>query len=225
MGRESSTTEGVQVSPIRVAVLNDYELVVMGVGSMLGAFPDRVEVVEFDLVDEIPQRQVDVALFDTYGRTDRGEERIRKLVADPRVGAVVVYTHSLPPAEVSHLLELGVRGCLSKSLTAAELVGDIEGVALGEQRVSSFPDQLPDDVTPPNPGEEWGLSYRESEVLALLTEGLRNKDIAAALFIGTETVKSHLASIFDKMRVSSRSEAVAVALRAGAFAQPVRMMR
>jgi len=63
------------------------------------------------------------------------------------------------------------------------------------------------------------LSEREREVLTLLCDGMRNREIAAELFIGQETVKSHLKAIFRKLDVGSRCEAIAVAIRS----QPIQV--
>ncbi|MFN8052220.1 MAG: response regulator transcription factor [Acidimicrobiales bacterium] len=207
---------------IRVAVLNDYELTVAGVAAMLAEFPDRVRVVEMSVRDASVDGHVDLALFDTYGRADFAEEEIASLVADDRVGGVVVFTNSMPPAEVNRLLAIGAAGCLSKSLPADELVEELEAIMAGEHRVSSFEDLAEPTVVAPAPGGQWGLTYRESEVLALLTQGLRNKEIAAALYIGSETVKSHLASVFQKMGVSSRTQAIAAAVGTAAFGRTAR---
>lgn len=200
--------------PLRLAVLNDYEVIVRGVAAMLAPFSERVEVVDLSVGDTDVRTPVDIALFDTYGRADFAEQEIGDLVADDLVERVVVFTNAMPPTELDRLVALGVAGCLSKSISAEEFVDELERIAGGEQRTSSFEEMaessVPDAAAP---GEDWGLSYRESEVLALLSQGLRNKEIAAALYIGTETVKSHLTAIFQKMDVSSRGEAIAVALR------------
>lgn len=203
--------------PIRIAVLNDYELVVAGVAAMLSAFPDRIAVIELSVRDATVDEPVDLALFDTYGRADFAEREIAGLVADPNVGRVVVFTNSMPPAEVTRLLAIGVSGCLSKSLAADQLVDELERIHAGDDRISSFSDLADPTVIAMAPGAVWGLTYRESEILALLTHGLRNKDIAAALYIGSETVKSHLSSVFRKMGVSSRAEAISAAARSGSF--------
>lgn len=76
---------------------------------------------------------------------------------------------------------------------------------------------------PPGFASNLGLSYRESEVLALLSQGLRNQAIARALNVGDETVKSHLKSIYRKLGLSSRGEAIARALRDPSFAEPERV--
>src|ERR1700730_6631825 len=80
--------------PPRVAVVNDYEVIVAGVRGMLEPHRDRVNVVEID-VKQDPDHVVDIALFDTYGQPLLGLDRIRSLVADERVGAVAIYTWTL----------------------------------------------------------------------------------------------------------------------------------
>ena len=99
--------------PVRIAVLNDYEITVAGVAAMLAAFADRVVVVELSVGDPTLDRQVDLALFDTYGRPDFAEVEISELVADDRVGCVVVFTNSIPPAEINRLLAVG---CIALTL-------------------------------------------------------------------------------------------------------------
>jgi ATP/maltotriose-dependent transcriptional regulator MalT len=67
------------------------------------------------------------------------------------------------------------------------------------------------------PGAQLGLSRRESEVLGLLVSGMSNRAIAAELVVGEETVKTHLRSIYHKLGVNDRAQAVATALRQGVF--------
>src|SRR5215472_11662113 len=80
----------------RVALVNDYEIVLRGVESMLRPFRDRVEVVEID-VERNPDRHVDIALFDTYGHPRLLRHRIANLARHPHVHAVPVYTWSFTP--------------------------------------------------------------------------------------------------------------------------------
>jgi ATP/maltotriose-dependent transcriptional regulator MalT len=67
------------------------------------------------------------------------------------------------------------------------------------------------------PGARLGLSQRESDVLALLVDGLANREIAERLFVGQETVKTHLHSLYRKLDVRDRAGAVGLALRDGIF--------
>lgn len=202
--------------PIKIAILNDYELVVAGIRRMLEPHAARVKVVETVVGSAGIDHEVDVALYDTFGRADLGVERISSLVASPRIGHVVIYTTSMPAETTRQLLELGVSGCLSKSLSAIDLVRSLERVHRGEVTIAMRSSGGPSDFSSP----DLKLSYRESEVLALLSQGLRNRAIAKALYVGEETVKSHLKSIYRKLGVSSRGEAIAVAFRDPSFAEP-----
>ena len=85
------------VRRLRVAIVNDYEVIVAGVMAMLAPQRHRVDVVELD-VQQNPENTVDVALFDSYGQLGLGLHRIQSLVADERVGSVAVYTWSLTTA-------------------------------------------------------------------------------------------------------------------------------
>lgn len=202
--------------PIKIAILNDYELVVAGIRRMLEPYATRVKVVETVVGKAEIDHDVDVALYDTFGRVDVGIDRLTSLVANPHVGHVVVYTTSMPAETTRELLDLGVSGCLSKSLSAIDLVRSLERVRRGEVTIAMRSSGGPSDFQSP----DLKLSYRESEVLALLSQGLRNRAIAKALYVGEETVKSHLKSIYRKLGVSSRGEAIAVAFREPSFGEP-----
>lgn len=201
---------------ITLALLNDYELVVAGISRMLEPYSARVRVVDTVVGSANIDQPVDIALFDTFGRADLALDRLGKLVADELVRHVVVYTTAMPMDIIDHLLELGVAGCLSKSLSSADLVRSLERINEGETVVATRSSGGPAEFSAP----DLKLSYRESEVLALLSQGLRNRAIATALYVGEETVKSHLKSIYRKLGVSNRGEAIALALRDPNFAAP-----
>jgi DNA-binding NarL/FixJ family response regulator len=190
---------------ITVALVNDYELVLNGLAAMLSPFRPGLAVTEL-AVDTEPLGYVDVALFDAYGNPRLGLDRISALTRSSKIGAVALYTSHATPEQRDEVLELGARGVLSKAMPAQDLADALVAVADGTQVVS-------DDFRPHQregwPGSELGLTARESEVAALLTQGMSNKDIARALWISENTVKSHLKSIFQKTEASSRSQAIA----------------
>jgi NarL family two-component system response regulator LiaR len=190
---------------LRVALVNDFELILRGLEALLGPFPDRVLVVELD-VGGNPEHRVDIALFDTYGHARGGVDRVRSLAMDPGIGAVVAYTWSLAPERIDAILAAGARGGLSKSTPAEELLDALAAIDRGQTVVSP-------EIRRPRgcswPGHDFGLTERESEVAAFLAAGLSNQEIADALFISVHTVKSHLKAIFQKTGVVSRTQAVA----------------
>jgi DNA-binding NarL/FixJ family response regulator len=191
--------------PIRVAIVNDFELIVRGVTGLLRPFHNRVVVTELD-VGSNPDHRVDVALFDTYGHARGGVDRVNSLATDNRVGAVAVYTWALPNEQLEAVLGAGARGVLAKSMSGDELADALLAVEAGT-RVVSPAFRRPHESG--WPGHDFGLTVRESEVAAFLAEGLSNRLIADALCISEHTVKSHLKSVFRKVGVTSRAQAVA----------------
>lgn len=196
-------------APIRIAVTNDFELVVHGLARMLAPFAERVVVVDTAVDGDDLERHVDVALFDTFGHLSPGVDEVARLVEDPDVGEVAVFTWDFDPAVVERLRHLGCRGYLSKALPAPDLVTALEQVAAGHEVVSRNPvlDRHTDDHRD-WPGRARGLSERESEVLILIAEGLANQQIAAALNISINSVKSHVRSAYRKLDVATRAQAV-----------------
>jgi NarL family two-component system response regulator LiaR len=181
---------------------------VAGVRGMLAAYRERIDVVEID-VKKDPDHVVDVALFDTYGQPLLGLDRVRSLVADERVGAVAVYTWTLTSASRAAAHRVGARGLIAKSLPAEELVDALVAVASGHfVDTGSFRGGTGGQW----PGSQWGLTGRESEVLAMLATGLPNRAIGDELFVSENTVRTHLKAVFRKLGVTSRSQAVARAL-------------
>lgn len=188
----------------RVAVVNDYEIVLRGLAAMLRPFRDRIEVVELD-IEHSPDQTVDVVLFDTYGHPRFGLDRVADLARDPHVGAVAVYTWSFAPERLDAARAAGASGVLAKSMPAEALVDALQQIAHKGEFVSA---RFGRSVRQPWPGYDLGLTLRESEVALFLAQGLRNRDIASALWVSENTVKTHLKSIFQKASVTSRAEAI-----------------
>jgi NarL family two-component system response regulator LiaR len=194
--------------PLRMAIANDYDVIVQGLRRMLEPYRDRIEVVELD-VDQDPGRHVDVVLFDTYGAGRLGLERVRSLASDQLVGAVVVYTWGITDAGRELVIGAGASAVVAKALSAPRLVDAIEAVG-GGNVVKADGFEL--SGVRAQPGGQWGLRDREREILALLSTGMSNRDIADSLFLSENTVRSHLKSVFRKLGVSNRSQAVAFAM-------------
>ena len=181
--------------------------------AMLAPHRTRVAVVELD-VDQDPENPVDVALLDTYGQPGLGLHRVRSLAAHERIGAVAVYTWSLTEASRAAAYNAGARGLIAKALSAEELVGSLEAVAQGQLVETGG---FRGGTKAQWPGSSWGLSARESEVLALVASGLSNRAIAEALFVSENTVRTHLKAVFRKLGVTSRGQAAARALTDESF--------
>jgi NarL family two-component system response regulator LiaR len=188
-----------------VAIVNDYEVVVRGVASMLEPYPDRVVVVEI-AANEPVSTPVDIALYDTYAQTQLDAPAVESILASCNARSLVVYSWNLDPRLVRSALAGGAHGYLAKSLQAADLVTALERINAGETVVNeeAGPALEPGDW----PGREEGLSERESEIIALITQGLTNKEIADRCYLSINTVKSYIRSGYQKMGISSRSQAV-----------------
>lgn len=205
--------------PITVAAVNDYELVVEGVAALLRQHPDRLVVGDRIIAGEALQAPVDVALYDTYGRVGLAASVLRELVTDPLVGRVAVFSLDLRPDLVSEARAAGARGFISKSLDGSAIADALVAVASGEEVIAlgSDHDHIPTELD--WPGKDLGLSERESQVLVLCAEGLTNREIGEVLYIGSETVKTHLARVFKKMGIRNRVQAVAHVRSEAGFAR------
>lgn len=197
---------GPEDSPaITVAVVDDYEVVVRGLTTMLQRFRERVVVLELD-AEAGPDVPIDVVLYDTFGHLGSGGERIRELAGSELVRRVAVYTWNSQSALVGSSLEQGAAGYLSKTLGGAQLVEAIERIHAGETVVSESAGgaHLAQDWA----GRDEGLSPRESEVLTLITQGMSNEQIAAQTHVSINSVKSYIRAAYRKIGARSRSQAV-----------------
>jgi DNA-binding NarL/FixJ family response regulator len=201
--------------PVRVALLNDYEVVVRGLSSMLQPYRDRVRVVELDSSLPVLQ-EVDVTLYDSFGHEPVTFGDLGDVVGNERAGRVVVFTWNMHPELVERSLASGCSGYLDKSMGAAGLVDAIERVAAGEVVVSPFRELDPPAAAGEGDGEadgDWpgraqGLSPREAEVVALITVGLTNEDIARQTYLSINSIKTYIRNAYRKMGVTRRSQAV-----------------
>ncbi|MEO7268481.1 MAG: response regulator transcription factor [Knoellia sp.] len=192
--------------PVSVAVLNDHELIVRGVAAMLAPYPDLVEVVELDAGVPL-KRAVDVTLYDTYTRTSFKGSDLDDLALNPLVGRLVLYTWVLTEELAASARARGVHAALPKSLDGLALAsalvkvhgGLMDLVTMGEEPVISSQSW---------PGRDQGLTPRESEIIALVTSGLSNNEIAERTYLSINSVKSYIRSAYRTMGVLSRSQAV-----------------
>lgn len=192
--------------PVRVAIVNDYELVVAGIAGVLASYAHRVEVVELD--SGVPvQAEVDVVLYDSFGQAQGSELDVAGLLGD-NSARLVVFSWNSDPDVVEQSLKRGAAGYLTKGLTGPELVEAIERVHAGELVTPVQTPMREGDEFGRWPGAEHGLSAREAEVLALLCQGLNNQEITERAFIGMNTVKTHIRLLYRKIGVESRTQAV-----------------
>ncbi len=196
---------------IRVALVNDYEIVLEGLRALLRPYDPAIRVVELD-IDEKPESTVDVTLFDTYGEATAMRERARDLASDAANGAVIVFSFSDDVALADSVVRAGAQGFISKSMPAAEIVEGIRAAARGERVTLVKRSQHGATVAGLRwPGREVNLTERESELLALLPTGMTNRELGEHLYLSQNTIKTQLRSLFSKLDVRNRVQAVALA--------------
>jgi two-component system, NarL family, response regulator LiaR len=190
-----------------VALVDDYDVVVTGLAHLFDPYADRIVVAELDANTPITD-DVDVALYDSFAQPEADRDHIEVLVANPHALHVAVYTWNFAPALIETALSKGAHGYLSKTLPARDLVTAIESIAAGEVVVSDPP---PRSRTAPGldwPGRTEGLTDREAEVIALITQGRSNSEIAALMYLSVNTVKSYIRSAYRKIDVTTRPHAI-----------------
>lgn len=207
-------------NPLRVAISNDYEVVVRGLAAMLEPFADRVLVVELD--SRMPVlSHVDVILYDSFSQPQGDRIELSRLT---RNGAkVVVYSWNVQPELVQDALRRGVTGYLAKSLEAEEVVEALERVAAGEVVTATGVADAP--VRGGDwPGRAAGLTERESEIVTLVAQGLSNQEIAEKAYLSINSVKTYIRTAYKKMGVVRRSQAVRWAIAHGFLPDHLRIL-
>jgi len=174
---------------------------------MFEHYSDRLETVEID-VNTDPARPVDIALYDSFAQPLSDLEEFAMLVGNDRIGQVVIYTWNFDPGVIRDAVQQGVRGYLSKALPARELVTALEAVHAGEMVVSEPPRRTASVAGLDWPGRHEGITDRESEILALITQGKSNAEIAELTYLSPNTVKTYIRSVYSKIEVKSRTQAV-----------------
>jgi NarL family two-component system response regulator LiaR len=189
---------------IRLAVVDDYAVVVAGVASFLAA--EDIDVVETGASTTVLS-DVDIVLFDTFGQVEGTGIDLKDFVRDS--GAkVVVYSWNLRPEMIRDALAHGASGYLSKVLTGPEVVRALERVMRGDTVVLVGDHETSHGGQGDWPGRAAGLSSREAEIIALITQGLTNQDIADRVYLSINSIKTYVRSAYRKMGVKRRPQAV-----------------
>ena len=198
---------GAPSTALRIALVDDYDVVVIGLAHLFDEYRDRIVVAELDTNAPVSD-DVDVVLYDSFAQPEADHNDIAILVENPRARHVVVYTWNFHPALIDSALATGASGYLSKTLPARDLVTAIESIAEGNVIVSDAPPRKRPAAGLDWPGRSEGLTDREAEVLALVTQGKSNIEIAAVMFLSINTIKSYIRSAYRKIGVTTRSHAM-----------------
>jgi DNA-binding NarL/FixJ family response regulator len=193
--------------PICIALVNDYDVVVVGLAHLFDAYRDRIVVAELDTNKAVVD-DVDIVLYDSFAQPEADHDDIEVLIRNPHARRVVVYTWNFHPQLIETAMAKGASGYLSKMLPVHDLVDALEAIHTGEIVISDPPPR-----SRSHPGRDWpgrveGLTDRESEALALITQGKSNAELAGLMFISINTVKTYIRSTYRKIGVSNRTQAV-----------------
>ena len=193
--------------PICIALVDDYDVVLVGLAHLFDEYRDRIVVAEIDVNKPVID-DVDIALYDTFAQPEADHDEIEVLVSNPRVRRVAVYTWNFHPHLVDSAIGKGASGYLSKMLPASKLVTALEAIHAGDVVISDPPPRSRSHPGLDWPGRAEGLTDREAEVLALITQGKTNAELAELMYLSINTIKSYIRSAYRKIGVSTRTHAV-----------------
>jgi DNA-binding NarL/FixJ family response regulator len=201
---------------IRVVVADDPPIVRGGIVALLESTDDMVVIGQAatgrEAVNLALSLNPDLVLMDLRMPDLNGDEATAAIVAATPGIRILVLTTYETDASILTAIEAGASGYLLKAAPEDELLAGIRSVARGEVALApSIAAMLVNRVKTPT----ITLSSRETEVLALVSQGLSNPQIAKQLFLGEATVKTHLLHAFEKLGVSDRTRAVTKAMELG----------
>lgn len=199
-------------SKVRVLIADDHSVVRMGLASLLGT-AKNVEIAGEavngeDAVRKAQKLRPDIVIMDLVMPKKDGVAATEEILSAAPETKVLILTTFGTSDDIARALKVGAIGAVMKSATNRELLAAVQSVAQGKRFVSAEVEGiLAND--PPIPE----LSQRQREILESISRGLTNKEIATALDISLESVKSHVKVILEKLEASSRTEAAAIAQR------------
>ncbi|HLF40451.1 MAG TPA: response regulator transcription factor [Acidimicrobiia bacterium] len=225
---EPAAVTEAEARPVKVLLVDDHQVVLEGLVSMLASQRDRVAILgtttePAEALRLVADLEPDIVLLDVRLKGASGLDLCQEIVRRHPAVKVVFFTVYDDEQYLFQALRVGAAGFLLKRTTAVELAEHLERVMGGEVAIDpAIAGRVAVTAARLQSGEFWpgaylGLTQRESEVLALMVRGLSNRAIGAQLYIGEETVKSHSRAIYRKLEVADRSQAIAVALREGIF--------
>jgi DNA-binding NarL/FixJ family response regulator len=197
----------VPTKPICIALVDDYDVVLIGLAHMFDRYRDRIVVAEID-ANQALNDEIDIVMYDSFAQPESDQKEIEALIKNPRAQKVVVYTWNFQPELIESARSMGVHGYLSKALPARELVVALERIHRGDVVFTEAPRRATSTMGLDWPGRREGITDRESEILALITQGKSNTEVAKLTYLSPNTVKSYIRNVYRKIGAESRTQAV-----------------
>jgi DNA-binding NarL/FixJ family response regulator len=199
---------------IRILTVDDHPLIHEGIAALINSQPDMVVAAEATTgktgLAKFREAQPDLVLMDLGLPDMSGIEAMVSILKENAHARVIILSMSTGDVEIQQALKAGAFAYLSKNMPPQELVEVIRKVHKGKKHIpAEIATRLAEHL-----GEE-SLTDREVEVLQLVRDGSRNREIAESLFISEDTVKVHVSRIMDKLGAKDRTQAVAIAVRRG----------
>lgn len=203
---------------MKLVIADDHPLMRAGLRTVLASQKDITILAEASdgraALEAIRQHKPDVAVLDIQMPLLSGLEVARQLVAEKSRTALVMLTLHREQLDLQEALEAGVTGYVLKDDASTDLVDALRSAARGEMFVSpKLTGLLVRSLRRGEEGPAAALTQREREVLRHLAEGMRSKEIAAALGLSTKTVESYRAALMDKLNIRSIAGLVKYALK------------
>jgi len=201
-------------SPIRILTVDDHAILRQGIAALVNGESDMKVVAEAsdgkEAIDKFRLHQPDVTLMDLQMPALNGIEAIIRIRSEFPNARIIVLTTYTGDVQVLRALKAGARGYILKAHVRKELLDTIRAVHAGQKRI---PPEVAAELAEHAADED--LTSRELDVLRLIAAGNANKEIAAQLSIGEDTVKGHVTNILAKLGANDRTHAVTIGLKRG----------
>jgi DNA-binding NarL/FixJ family response regulator len=202
------------IKPIRILTADDHALLRQGIASLVNAESDMELVAQAstgrEAIDQFRLHRPDVTLMDLQMPDMNGIEAMIAIRSEFPNARIIVLTTYAGDVQAVRALKAGARAYILKARVHRELLDTIRAVHAGQKHI---PQEVAAGLAEHTGEDE--LSARELDVLRLIASGNANKEIAAQLSIGEDTVKRHVTNILSKLRANDRTHAVTIGLKRG----------
>jgi NarL family two-component system response regulator LiaR len=205
-----------QDNPIRILMVDDHAMMRIGLATFLASYDDFELVGEassgVEAVELCEQLEPDVVLMDLVMQDMDGVEATQVILSKQPDTKIIALTSFEEADLVRGVLQAGALGYLLKGVSSDDLARAIRAAVDGTPTLSPEATQILIEETRRPTHTHFEMTDRELEILALIADGLNNREIAEQLFVSRSTIKTHVSNILTKLGVSSRTEAVAYAI-------------